>query len=73
MNDNKSAREIVETQIRSWGEGREMFLVDTGEIKILIHAGATRVVENRDNGDGTFYNEVLFEGKKFASSSQEKG
>lgn len=67
----KNADAVVQAQIRSWGQERGLYTVCLDELRILVAAGAIRNVVNRDNGDGTLYNEVLYEGRTFACSSTE--
>jgi hypothetical protein len=65
------AQEILDEQVRGWGE-RSLYNVTPDELQTLKSAGATHVEVNKDNTDGTFYNEVLWNGKRFACSSTTK-
>ena len=54
--------------MKSWGPERDLFVVTPEEIGMLIKDGATVVVEEKDNGDGTFLSTVTFGGKTFSAS-----
>ncbi|MDO8620539.1 MAG: hypothetical protein Q7R64_04310 [bacterium] len=69
MSTQKTADEIFSEQTSSWGEDRALYNVTPDEMSILRTAGSVPVVTNRDNGDGTYYNEVIWKEKNFASSS----
>jgi len=67
-----SASEILSKHRKSWGPSRKFFEVSVEEMRILALEGGTHIVKNMENGDGTFYNKLLFDDLVFESSSVEK-
>ena len=56
------AQEIFNTQVNSWGE-RELYLVKEDEFKVLLSNGGSPLETNKPNGDGTFFNSLVFQEK----------
>ena len=66
------AEEILVRERTGWGSGKTVFPVGVEDIKTLIAGGATFVKKNEDNGDGTHYTKVAFQGFSFECSSTKK-
>ena len=65
----KRAEEIVKENIESWGEGRSRYQIEIVDLRVLLKAGAMRVCIDHNNGDGTYFSEVSYDGRFFACSS----
>ena len=63
-----TAQEIVHTIVSGWGE-RSSYPIHEDEFVILAKAGGTVDVLNQNNGDGTFFSSLTFDGKEFSCSS----
>ena len=70
MSTKKTGNEILAEQMAGWGN-REVYGINPIELKTLLSEGASSTIKNRDNKDGTFYNEVTWQGQRFASSTTE--
>ncbi len=51
---------------------RTEFLVLPDEARVMLQNGGVAVVLNKDNGDGTYYTEIIFEGFTLKCSAVEK-
>ena len=70
MANKKTANKILAENIESWGEGKDNFTISPGEMKIIVLSSGSKVwMLNKDNGDGTFFTSVSYEGKIFNCSS----
>lgn len=68
-----NATEIYNRCLNGWGDKKELFGVSHDEMEILLLDAETVIIEvNRNNNDGTFYTEVQYCSKKFATSNVEK-
>jgi hypothetical protein len=70
MTIKKTAKKILAENIESYGEGKDNFTISPGEMKIILLSSGSKVwTLNKDNGDGTFFTSVGYEGKIFNCSS----
>lgn len=67
-----TAQEIIDAQLASWGE-RDLYLVTEEEFVVLLSSGGYRVELDKPNGDGTFFNSLVFQGKVFCTSTSNSG
>lgn len=73
MDPKKTAEQILHDQVASWGQPRNDFPVDISEMTVLLDCPDVQiVVSDKDNKDGTFYNEVIYQGKTFMCSSPQR-
>lgn len=63
-----TAEEILHSHLESWGE-RELYLITEEEFAVLLDKAEKIEILKHQNADGTFYSELVFQGKRFASSS----
>jgi len=63
-----TAQEIFETQLGSWGE-RDIYLVSEEEFLVLLSDGGNQTEIDKSNGDGTFFNSLVFKNHKFCSTT----
>lgn len=68
----EQALHIVVRETEGWGESRSKYPITPEDAKILLSAGALKITNNHDNGDGTFLNVLSFESKVFETSSKER-
>lgn len=73
MSSLELAREVLETEVSSWGtRKRPSYPIMREDMEILVNAGAEVLVANRDNHDGTFFTQVKFEGLTFDTSAAQR-
>jgi hypothetical protein len=66
------AQTIVDEQLASWGK-RELYLVTEEEFMVLLSNGGSRKEIDTSNGDGTFFNSLVFQGRVFCTSTSNIG
>lgn len=67
------AQEIIASHEADWGSERNLYPVSREEFEIILHELDLQPVKlNVSNGDGTFYSEIAYEGKRFCYSGQDK-
>ncbi len=65
----KTAETILKENIHAWGEEKKVFFASQEEIIILFSEGATVILLNHDNGDGTYNHELSYNGYMFKCST----
>ncbi|HEY4515725.1 MAG TPA: hypothetical protein VJH67_00880 [Candidatus Paceibacterota bacterium] len=59
--------QIVASQLSSWGDKKEVYLVTEDEFKILrTHAESSVEKDLESNGDGTYLSSLLFRNYRFS-------
>ncbi len=71
MNTQLTGEAVLKLALEDWGE-RSLYSVDGEQYAALVQSGATKLIVDQDNKDGTFYNEVAFEGRKFGITTATK-
>lgn len=67
------AQEIIASHEADWGSERTLHSVSKEEFEIILSELELQPTKlNVSNGDGTFYSEMLYEGKRFCYSGQDK-
>jgi hypothetical protein len=66
------SQKIVDVQLASWGK-RELYLVTEEEFKVLLANGGSPLETNKPNGDGTFFNSLVFQDMIFCTSTSDGG
>ena len=67
-----TAQKIVYEQLASWGK-RELYLVTKEEFRVLLSNGGYPIETDKPNGDGTFFNSLVFQEMTFCTSTSEAG
>ena len=67
-----AADQLVSCTINDWGDGRQAYFATEEELKLLLRAGASVHMLNKDNKDGTYGHHVQYRGLNFKNSSTTK-
>ena len=63
--------EVFRSNIESWGK-RSVYNLSIEEMLVMLDSPHALVVcRNKDNGDGTYFTELIYNEKRFATSSAE--
>ena len=67
-----TAQQIVDEQLAGWGK-RELYLITKEEFEVLLSNGGSLFEKNKPNGDGTFFNSLVWNGMVFCTSTTDNG
>ena len=68
-----TAQDIIDQHIGDWDSSKSLYLVSIDEFSTLLRElDVVPTQLNTSNGDGTYYHEIEFQGKRFCYSGRDK-